>query len=234
MTRARPHSDWYTGITIPHVLLDELLHPLPVSADLPGPHGVVRPAGAISVEQSLHAELSTHPGLEKSQRAGQATKHRHADVHNAGKNAAGEVARAISPELVGSPEAIDGVFPQEDRLGPVRPAPNSPADVADKRRVPGAKDGLHLMNVAASQAGADSNAGRLAASGNETWRARWTRAIVPQRCDLEVLLQVIDPDHTYYRMYLYSAVHCHQKSLDRSLEIGNGQGIVPGSPHHDP
>lgn len=72
MTKAKPKSEFYKGTTIPNALLDELMNQLPAmptQADLFGPEGVVKQLSAALIERCLQAELSTHLGYEKNQRA---------------------------------------------------------------------------------------------------------------------------------------------------------------------
>ena len=75
MTKAKAKSEFHKGTSIPTTLLDELMQYLPAmptQEDLFGAEGVVKQLSAALIERCLQAELSTHLGYEKNQRAEQA------------------------------------------------------------------------------------------------------------------------------------------------------------------
>ncbi|HEU5377496.1 MAG TPA: hypothetical protein VFV38_18900, partial [Ktedonobacteraceae bacterium] len=74
MTKAKAKSEFYKGTTIPNALLDELMKQLPempTQEDLFGAEEVVKQLSAALIERCLQAELSTHLGYEKNERAEQ-------------------------------------------------------------------------------------------------------------------------------------------------------------------
>lgn len=106
MTKAKPKSEFYKGTTIPNALLDELMHQLPTmptQEDLFGPEGVVKQLSGALIERCLQAELSTHLGYEKNERAEEARlNHRNGYAHKTLKGDAGEVEIAIPRDREGS------------------------------------------------------------------------------------------------------------------------------------
>src|SRR5579883_1848019 len=103
MTKAKAKSEFYKGTTIPNTLLDELMKQLPAmptQEDLFGPEGVVKQLSAALIERCLQAELSTHLGYEKNQRAEEARpNHRNGYARKTLKSDAGEVELAIPREI---------------------------------------------------------------------------------------------------------------------------------------
>lgn len=72
MTKAKPKGEFHKGTAIPNALVDELMQKLPAmptQEDLFGPEGIVKQLSAALMERCLEAELSTHLGYEKHQRA---------------------------------------------------------------------------------------------------------------------------------------------------------------------
>lgn len=106
MTKAKPKSEFYKGTNIPNALLDELMQQLPTmptQEDLFGPEGVVKQLSAALIERCLQAELSTHLGYEKNQRAEEARRnHRNGYSRKTLKSDAGEVELAIPRDREGS------------------------------------------------------------------------------------------------------------------------------------
>jgi putative transposase len=106
MTKAKAKSEFYKGTTIPNTLLDELMKQLPAmptQEDLFGPEGVVKQLSAALIERCLQAELSTHLGYEKNQRAEEARpNHRNGYARKTLKSDAGEVELAIPRDREGS------------------------------------------------------------------------------------------------------------------------------------
>ncbi|HEY1352707.1 MAG TPA: hypothetical protein VGF67_24095 [Ktedonobacteraceae bacterium] len=82
MTTAGSHSDGYTGISIPHALLNDLLPQLLTSMHLPGLEEVIRQPGAVFIEHNVQTKLSMHPDTKKNQQAEQAMQHCHADTQD--------------------------------------------------------------------------------------------------------------------------------------------------------
>jgi putative transposase len=110
MTKAKPTSEFHQGTTIPTALLDELMQHLPAmptQEDLFGPEGVVKQLSAALIERCLQAELSTHLGYEKNQRAEQLRpNHRNGYSRKTLKSDAGEVELAIPRDREGSYEPL--------------------------------------------------------------------------------------------------------------------------------
>src|SRR5579883_491271 len=106
MTKAKAKSEFYKDTTIPNTLLDELMKQLPAmptQEDLFGPEGFVKQLSAALIERCLQAELSTHLGDEKNQRAEEARpKHRNGYSRKTLKSDAGEVELAIPRDREGS------------------------------------------------------------------------------------------------------------------------------------
>src|SRR5258708_37704866 len=106
MTKAKPKSEFHKGTTIPTTLVDELMQKLPAmptQEDLFGPEGVVKQLSAALIERCLQAELSSHLGYEKNERAEQARpNHRNGSSHKTLKSDAGDVELAIPRDREGS------------------------------------------------------------------------------------------------------------------------------------
>ncbi|HEU5374195.1 MAG TPA: transposase [Ktedonobacteraceae bacterium] len=105
MTKAKAKNEFYKDTTIPNTLLDELMKQLPAmptQEDLFGPEGVVKQLSAALIERCLQAELSTHLGYEKNQRAEAARpNHRNGYSRKTLKSDAGEVEIAIPRDREG-------------------------------------------------------------------------------------------------------------------------------------
>jgi len=99
MTKAKAKSEFYKGTAIPNTLVDELMQKLPAmptQEDLFGPEGVIKQLGAALIERCLQAELSTHLGYEKNERAEQVRpNHRNGSTPKTLRSEAGEVEIAI-------------------------------------------------------------------------------------------------------------------------------------------
>jgi putative transposase len=110
MTKAKPKSEFYKGTNIPNALLDELMQQLPTmptQEELFGPEGVVKQLSAALIERCLQAELSTHLGYEKNQRAEAARpNHRNGYPQKTLKSDAGEVESAIPRDREGSSDPL--------------------------------------------------------------------------------------------------------------------------------
>src|SRR5579883_3237619 len=110
MTKAKAKSEFYKGTTIPNTLLDELMKQLPAmptQEDLFGPEGVVKQLSAALIERCLQAELSTHLGYEKNQRAEAARpNHRNGYSRKTLKSDAGEIELAIPRDREGRSDPL--------------------------------------------------------------------------------------------------------------------------------
>lgn len=106
MTKAKAKSEFHKGTAIPTALVDELMQRLPAmptQEDLFGPEGVVKQLSAALIERCLQAELSTHLGYEKHQRAEEVRpNHRNGYSQKTLKSDAGEVEIAIPRDREGS------------------------------------------------------------------------------------------------------------------------------------
>src|ERR1700736_2396732 len=110
MTKAKAKNEFHKGTSIPTTLLDELMRHLPAmptQEDLFGPEGVVKQWSAALIERCLQAELSTHLGYEKHQRAEEARpNHRNGYTQKTLKSDAGEVEIAIPRDREGSDDPL--------------------------------------------------------------------------------------------------------------------------------
>lgn len=106
MTQAKPPSPYHKDTTIPTALIDELLQTCPerpTQEDLFGPEGVVKQLSKALIERCLAAELTTHLGYEKHERAEEEKpNHRNGFSSKTLKSEQGPVEIAIPRDRAGS------------------------------------------------------------------------------------------------------------------------------------